>query len=312
MASLYGRPTNITGFRKIKVAHRKGQTPESMLALHETREKRNKKTKSMSVMAIFRSNYESKPKNVRTITIDDASQFKSIPSIQNKKLKNWNGYLPTLKPSHIQTNNEGTYSSRCRYIHYTYTRMVTSWGCVVNPQFVYVRIDTNDGLFSKNIKAPRGFHWTIDKNGIKLQSNSIKSKDYHPSTSDFLVYRDSKSQFHTLITDKANQLYEKRKSILEEQFIEKRMLKNLKNSDCYVSFLDSINAGNCPAGTISWIERNNLEKNKHYKLSVLLRHLENDQRVKLAAIFAYRRHEQEIQRGYSKLAEHYLNYPVKS
>ena len=107
--------------------------------------------------------------------------------------------------------------------------MVTSWGCVVNPQFVYVRIDTNDGLFSKNIKAPRGFHWTIDKNGIKLQSNSIESKDYHPTASDFLSYKDSKSQFHTLITDKADELYEKRKKTLEAQNSEKKLLDRLKN-----------------------------------------------------------------------------------
>ena len=85
MASLYSRPTNITGFRKIKVAHRKGQTPESMLSLHESRKEKDKLPKPMSVMAIFRSN--SKPKNVRTIQIGDINQFDSIPVLQRPRVK---------------------------------------------------------------------------------------------------------------------------------------------------------------------------------------------------------------------------------
>jgi hypothetical protein len=316
-------PSTITDFRKIKKSDRHGITPERMLARHDARQSSNKTLRPLSIMRLIQSGdpYMSLPDGAKRIPLGDHRAFMELTSLQDSKKKNWNLPESTFGQSRIKTNDMGRYSSRCRYTHYTYTRLIQSWGYVVSPKSIYVRIDHNQGLISRLLSAPRGYYFSYDKNGIKIVSNSNKKIEYHPTAFDFVHVVSSSNKFKDIIQN-AKYLYQVRKDNEKRQRLEKRkeseivrFIKTAENQGCFVSFVDSILAGNCQAGTEAWTARCGLNKNQHYRPSLLLEHgakLGNEKLVKLAVFQAIRRHQREISQGYSVLAHHVLGYPVVS
>jgi hypothetical protein len=316
-------PRTITDFRKIRKADRHGITPERMLARHEVRQKANITPRPLSVMRLIQSGdpYMALPNGVKTIPLGDHRAFLELPSLQDSRKKNWNSPESTFGRSQIKTNDMGRYSSRCTYTHYTYTRLVQSWGYVVSPKHLYIRIDHNLGLISRLLSAPRGYYFSHDKNGIKIVSNSNKKIEYHPTAFDFIHITSSSNKFKDIIQN-AKYLYKVRKDNEKRQRLEKRKkldtekyIKDAENQGCFVSFVDSILAGNCQAGTEAWAARCGLDKSQHYRPSLLLQHGQktgNEKLVKIAVFQAIRRHQREISQGYSMLAHHVLGYPVVS
>jgi hypothetical protein len=69
---------------------------------------------------------------------------------------------------------------------------------------------------------------------------------------------------------------------------------------------DSVRAGNCPVGSRRFAQAHGLDAARHYCLGDVLGVATPDERrgALLAAFAAVRRHEGEMRRGYSLLAEH--------
>jgi len=327
MASKYfpfvNSPSTITEFRKIRKADRHGLTPEQMLERHKERARLKAKNqpRPLSVMGLIANGCSNvMPKNVRTIPLGKHNQYMNLPALQDNRKKNWNSAESTFGQSRIQTNNMGRYSSRCRYTHYTYTRLVQSWGYVVSSKNLYVRIDHNWGLISRLLSAPRGYRFSCDENGIKISSKSNPKIEYHPTAFDFILAISSSYGFKDIIQN-AKYLYSVRKENEKRKRLEKRKeseiaqsIKTAEKQGCFVSIMDSIIAGNCQAGTESWAARCGLDKSQHYRPSVLLQHGQktgNEKLVRIAVLHAVRRHQREINQGYSSIAQHILGYPIE-
>lgn len=321
--SIYSHMTCISHFRQVKVAHRFGKTPEEMLALHNLRKERNKNQQNYcSIIQFIKNrnrsiNFSNLASNgTHTIPIGLFYSHNMIKECQNNRLKNWAGTEATWLKSHIETINEGRYSSRCDYTKYSYIRRVESWGHVISPRYLYVSIQHNGGFMKQIIKAPRGYYWSHDSNGIFLDKNNSKNHDYHPTAYDFLHFLQGYMVGAKYIINKLNENYETRKENLrlakvqkEINKIEKLSIKNkieyAKKIGCFLSIVDSIKSGNCLAGTINWIERHQLEKIKHYCPSDLPF---DDQRVNNVLDYAITRHMRETKQGVCNLSDHYITH----
>jgi hypothetical protein len=196
--------------------------------------------------------------------------------------------------------------------------MVQSFGYLVNKATLYIRIDSNRKTISRLIKAPRGFHFAIDNNGLKLQSNSIKTMDYHFTALDLILGNSEhgRKPFKTIV-DKCKTNYQTRKqSNLQSAIFSddpkqvNKVIKEAERLQVQVSIVDSIRAGNCLSGTQVWAMRNHMNTNGHYQIQAISDKLddENKDRVKLVILRAIERTKQELDRGYSLLQDHYLEY----
>jgi hypothetical protein len=183
---------------------------------------------------------------------------------------------------------------------------------------MYIRIDSNRKTISRLIKAPRGFHFAIDNNGLKLQSNSIKTMDYHFTALD-LILGDSEHGRKPLktIVNKCKENYQIRKQANLQSAIfsddpkqVNKVIREAERLKVQISIVDSIKSGNCLSGTQVWAMRNHMNANKHYQIQSITDKLDDDNanRVKLVILRAIERTKQELARGYSLLQDHYLEY----
>jgi hypothetical protein len=304
MSKLYGNPTNITGFRKIAKAHRNGRTPQQMLDLHEQRQANRPGTSEPSLVqwVIGRDKNIGKPSGVRTIPLGSHGA-NGIPACTDNRKRNWQSPLASVLRSYIQTKDCGRYSSRCTYTKYEYTARVESWGIVIGEHLHY-RIDTAAGLKVETAKAPRGFRWDTDKNGIRFVSRTDARCDYHSTADDLLSGVDLRDMARkNLATRKANEA-----QIRQQKQDGKRALELIRKAEkegATVCVKDSVRAGNCLAGTVTWATRHNLDPNGHYAPSQLSAIANGDgKKVALVIATAIRRHRVEMERGYAELADH--------
>lgn len=319
MASIYGKPSTLSQFKKIPIKYRNNKTPKQLLELHNKRS-HYLSLKSCSLMQFIENNYDINfaPRNCITIKIG-SNRIDYISRIYDNKKKNYTSVHPCFKPSHLKTNSHGRYSSRCKYERFTYTPMIQSFGYMVNKNTLYFRTDTDQGIISRTIKAPRGFHFAIDHLGFKIQSNSIKSMDYHFTCLDLLPYAIKKNDYKSgqLMVAIAKNNYETRKQVdLKSDIFStdpKKVSKVIREAErlkVQISIVDSIKAGNCLSGTQVWAMRNHLSTSNHYQIESIADKLdgENRDRVKLVILRAIERTKQELARGYSLLQDHYIGY----
>ena len=319
MASIYGKLSTLSDFKAIKAMHRQGKKPSELLDLHNSRVY-HPRVKTYSLMRFIDSNYDNnfRPRNCITIKIG-SNRIDYISRIYDNKKKNYTSVHPCFNSSHLKINSHGKYSSRCKYDRFSYTPMIQSFGYMVNKNTLYFRTDTDQGIVSRVIKAPRGFHFAIDHLGFKIQSNSIKSMDYHFTCLDLLPYAIKKNDYKSgqLMVAIAKSNYKARKQVdLKSDIFSpdpkkvNKVIKEAERLKVQISIVDSIKAGNCMAGTQVWAMRNHLSTSKHYQIQSIFDKLdgENKDRVKLVILRAIERTKQELARGYSLLQDHYLEY----
>lgn len=318
MASIYGKPSTLSDFKKIPIKYRNGKKPSQLLELHNAR---SYKTciRPLSLMAFIKSNYNWKhcpsSTNIQLIPLG-SNRPDFIDRIYCPRKKNYNSPKPCFKQSHLQENNMGRYSKACKYTRYTYSPMVQSFGYLINKSSMYIRIDSNRGTISRLISSPRGFHFCIDNNGLKLQSNSIKSMDYHFTALDLIVGNSERNPLKTIVNKcKANYQTRKQAKLQSAIFSDdpkqvNKVIREAERLKVQISVVDSIKAGNCLAGTQVWAMRNHLSTSNHYQIQSITDKLdgENRDRVKLVILRAIERTKQELDRGYSLLQDHYMDY----
>jgi hypothetical protein len=193
--------------------------------------------------------------------------------------------------------SNGRYSGRCKYIHYTYQRLIESWG-VVTRGTLYAKIDTDNGLRSIMLRPWRGWHWETDANGVKLVDSNGR-RDYHPTAIELLAC--SMSQFAA----KARENHALRVKQQRESKLELRLVRKAEREGCRVCVKDSLRAGNCYAGTASWAVRHGLDTQQHYKPTQVLALANGDtSRVNIVIGVALRRHRQELRQGFCNITDH--------
>lgn len=145
------------------------------------------------------------------------------------------------------------------------------------------------------IKAPRGYRWDVDENGLYLRG---RAGDYHPTASELLA--GGKEIARKLRKNAAIRKAERKKAKQQKAAIQKA-----EKEGATVCLRDSLNAGNCRPGSVNWAKRHGIDPQKHYTPSRLLSLANGDaSRVALVVSVALRRHRQEMDRGFSELAYH--------
>jgi len=103
---------------------------------------------------------------------------------KNRHLHCWRESEPGYRSEENKIDN-GNYSRKCTFTHYTYERIVESWGRVVGGKLT-ARIDmTDDGVQVIRLQPWRGWHWELDNEGIKIVDAQGR-RDYHPTAHDLL------------------------------------------------------------------------------------------------------------------------------
>jgi hypothetical protein len=129
-------------------------------------------------------------------------------------------------------------------------------------------------------KPYRKWKWVIDKLGIKVTNGRIS---YHPTAANIRNYRQTKD-FMPIIKEAEKA----RKKIKKElRPLSQRSLRGIKVKMC-----DSISAGHCEAGTISFCKQHRLDPHGEYRAVYLNKNIQ-DKRLKIVLLKAIQRNKQE-------------------
>lgn len=222
----------------------------------------------------------------------------------NGRIKNWLSPEAVKAPFAVnyETINNGRYSSRCTYTHYTYRPHVGSYA-ILPKHGLWILYRYAKKL--TKLPAPFGYSWGKDQNGICLISKTNKNIDYHPTSDDLREYSKKGIREKTLALHEIRK--GERKKIRAEKKTEKEALATLKHAEKLGLLLcvkDSIQAGNCFSGTINFARNHGLDPQKHHKPTVLLSLHDMQERIKLVIAVAMRRHKREINQGFCNLSDH--------
>ena len=213
--------------------------------------------------------------------------------------KNW--LTPEPRTRHdvlgVVDIDNGRYSSRCTYTHWTYKPVVTSYGIVLNAGAVLRWYWATDAPV--DLAVPHGYRWDRDGHGIRIVSLTDPRKDYHPDSDDLRHYSAA------AIRRQALQNFKKRQEVARQKREDEASIRRAEAEGCMVCVADSVRAGNCKAGTISWAKQHRLDPDRHYRPSELLAIMNGTaHKVRLVVTVALRRHRQEMSRGYALIADH--------
>lgn len=183
----------------------------------------------------------------------------------------------------VKRNGKWTGFERAQHDNY-----VRSFALIINPT-------TIDYAFHKTVvrlTLPDTCSWSSDSNGFKIVQGP---DDYHPDAEE-LLDKDAVSKLLLKLSERAatRKLYAAQKAAEAAE---------MEGVFCCVA--DSIRAGNCRQGTMQFAVNHQLDPQRHYKATELLRIANGEAgRVRLVIRAACNRHKSELELGYSKLSNH--------
>lgn len=215
--------------------------------------------------------------------------------MSNSRKKNWNyGVSEDRSSKHgtTRTVDEGRYSSRCTFTHYTYDVCVRSCGRVTRNRLVAL-------IGDKRIKmtAPAGWCFGCDEYGLYVVR---KRREHTP-----------RFRYHFNSDNLENKSALRDAGIAHERFLIEATTKKQLSAKCrrqaievgvFVGYQDSRAAGNCHAGTVGWFRSHGLSTYKHYPLD-FAKSLDNDGPVHRTIEAAIERTAKEINAGFCSLAK---------
>lgn len=219
---------------------------------------------------------------------------------KNGRIKNWGSIkISSKRESHstIYSENTGRYSSRCTYTKYTHHPVFYSYAKSFGQKLAY--------YFGRKlyiIKAPRGWLWGKDENGIKIYKRSDTKCDYHPTQTDLVHEKAGAVCAAVARSNRAfrikqdKELYQFRKAAKDQE-------KVLKKVGVYACLNDSLNSGNCLIGTKSFMIRNKLSG--HVNIARLSSF--TDSRIGRVIEYAKKRTLRELKDGICIMSDHYEN-----
>lgn len=168
---------------------------------------------------------------------------------------------------------------------------VRSLALIVEPATVdYVFHETR-----VSVKLPDGYVWDVDANGLRAVDANSRRDDFHPDVVELLL-KDAAEY----IVRKINANRERRQEMAAKIAVEAAAVQGV-----YVCLADSLRAGNCRQGTLSFGQRHGLDPARHYSAPELLTMANGDaSRVRLAVTAARLRHEREMTAGVCLIADH--------
>jgi len=113
--------------------------------------------------------------------------------------------------------------------------------------------------------APAGYIWVTDSNGVALANDGSRQDRYHLDSHQITTEPDS------WLVKKVDEARNVRLRSEAQSAVDEADIKGVK-----VGFQDSIDAGNCNAGTRAWADRHKIDITRKYDASELLQIAEHD------------------------------------
>ena len=233
---------------------------------------------------------------------ETASGAAERAEVDHPRRRNWEEPKATrtlARPWGVVEVDNGRYSSRCTFTHWTYVPYCQSMGFCCRGHLV-VKIG---GTYARH-KAPYGWHFGRDRLGLYIAPNRLKSEcwRYHFSSDDALDRR----KLLAAARDHVATQRQKRREAEEQRRVDEKWAKLRAEAlelGVWVSACDSKDAGNCAVGTARWAEDHGLDIRRHYPLKVIERagRNGNQAQVKRACEQAITRTVLDLMRGYCKL-----------
>ena len=276
---------------------------DSISKAHDTKYERNKELKEVARLRSIVTGKEKPPltfkmpDNVCLVParFDAADQvgFKPVRRGMNAQVR------PTFSKSwyeHIEgytTWHNGKPKSYRRAENNTYLR---SFAVIVDDR-------TLEGICHNTIyidTLPDGYKWAIDYHGLKICKVDSPIDDYHPNAHELM----NNGSCSEVLIERV------------EENRQKRFFSLIKSTDraelegVFVCLADSLRAGNCRQGTLSFSGRHGLDEKSHYSANYLLDVSKGDVskgdvgRVRLAVMAATIRHKRELDNGVCLLKDH--------
>lgn len=212
---------------------------------------------------------------------------REIAQENDGRKSNWRGSIPATegKIGRVHSFNCGRYSAKCTYTKWEYAASVRAWGTILpNGDLV--------GLISKEkfrLTPRRGYKWDVDANGLRLMALARPDDDYHPNTDDIEA---GMTALVAKLRANANTRKAARKAAKMDAKKSREVAQQAKAMGVRVVVADSIRAGNCESGTLSFCQRHGFDPRKSYTPEQVLAKSNGDtQRARLAIHAAIKRHE---------------------
>ena len=151
----------------------------------------------------------------------------------------------------------------------------------------------------RSLLLPLGFKWNWDSNGLRIV-HTATGYDYHPTDYDLLHKTTDPAALTAvgIILREFERLRENRRITRLEAEKNARAIENAEKIGIRVGFKDSLEAGNCPQGTLEFARKHSLDVSMYYSPAKLLVMANGDtQRVRLAIARAVARHGSFISAG---------------
>jgi hypothetical protein len=217
---------------------------------------------------------------------EDGTLALALAQRSNSRRKNWESSKPGFATTVLGINH-GRYSCRCTFTRWGYIPVLKSHALVSRWGGKAVLYEHYYGQYL--LRAPRGWRWNCDANGLRLISRASPKDDFHPNSFDLRL--GIKHILRCAVQLRLQRLAETRKARKEKQLL-------LKHAhDVRVGLKDSHDAGNCDVGSTAFAQRYGLDLNRYYSPAILLKLEPNNERLKLAIAIAVRRHARFVSAG---------------
>ena len=287
-------PRTISDFRRLGKAKLGGRSAQEAKALHDCRQQASRERRPSVSHFILQGNTGQYPANIAVIPLGcHDSGIK-----KDSRKRNWERDTASIERTQFMEINNGRYSSRCHYTHWTYRYNVECWGAIISPQKMYIRYTSEGKVKSRIIQAPRGWRWSINSRGIYIVDTSGK-KDYHPTIYCLL-------QGVKYLTSQAKANYKKRTESIRKAREEKKFPQKLAALGVYLCLADGIASGSCQAGIKRWASSHGLDIKRHYLPQTILKFAEDEDQKRRAMAAMYcslKRHERELAQGFCSIAQ---------
>lgn len=216
--------------------------------------------------------------------------------------KNWLTPSPdaTSKRPTVQEIDNGRYSSRCKYTHWTYRPQIRCCGIVTKKRLLWFHGENKTLMF-----APKGWKFGRDNLGLYIVRNKENRVEfrYHFSGDDLV----NKSTLRNAAIEHERTQIESAKRKTEESRNAKKIAKLKKLAlklGVFVTARDSVNSGNCGVGTKRWADDHGFDIRKSYPMETILRAGKmngNKYQVERACEAALLRTVKDLDKGYCEL-----------
>lgn len=247
--------------------------------------------------------YTKKHKPLEPIPFGDfEAAVDQMARTERSRLQNWEDAEPDTihRTIHVEEVDNGKYSGRCTYTHWTYIPRLRCCGICTQEQILWFF-----GAVRYRLRCPNGWQFGRDNLGLYIvrRTETRRQWRYHFVASEL----ESKTTLRKVAIEHEQRQREAVKLDKQRQrdtVVHQKYIKLAEKVGIYVGVRDSVKSGNCAAGTRQWVQSNGLLARKYYAIDVIRRIAKSGYRLEINRTIeaATYRTIRDLERGYCEIA----------